>query len=578
MPATSSRRTRCSRSPTRCSAIRNGRRSIPTKTGSTCRACVDQPAFQARLQYRPDAQPALCRRARSAVRRELFAAIGGFDPRWDGTEEYDLALRLAERLGARRLRPCRRRALSPAVVNSGRTRRPVEAICADMPAIVQAHLDRLGIAATVEQGNPAHTCRVRYRHDGPDPLVSIIVPTKNQLGDAEALRRDRAQGHRVRELRDHHRRQRQRRGRCLRLSRQAIEDKFDEIGSRIRVLRHPGAFNYSAMNNRAVRESAQGEYLCLLNNDTAPLDGAWLGEMMALARRPEVGAVGAKLYLPRRPHPAWRRDPRRRLGFAGRPPLQPRARQFARLLGPAAGAAQDFSAVTAACLVTRRVGLGRGRRARRDRFRRLLQRCRLLPEAARGRAPRRMDAVRALAARGERQSPARRCREEGGRRQERAFRAREAGDVPADGCRGSPSTRPTTATCRRWGSASQSRPRARRPGIPISGRASGCWSTAPTATAAASTASSRRAAPCSNPAMSILHQTMRLLTAARSRAHGARQHRLPAPARIGADRGHRAGQADQRRIPRLRDGRSDHQPAAAERRIAPISRPISATG
>jgi hypothetical protein len=35
-----------------------------------------------------------------AVRRELFAEIGGFDPAWDGTEEYDLALRLAERLGA----------------------------------------------------------------------------------------------------------------------------------------------------------------------------------------------------------------------------------------------------------------------------------------------------------------------------------------------------------------------------------------------------------------------------------------------------------------------------------------------
>jgi hypothetical protein len=64
---------------------------------------------------------------------------------------------------------------------SGRSRRPAEAICADMPKIVQAHLDRQGIAATVEQGVPAHTCRVHYRHDGPEPLVSIIVPTKNQL-------------------------------------------------------------------------------------------------------------------------------------------------------------------------------------------------------------------------------------------------------------------------------------------------------------------------------------------------------------------------------------------------------------
>jgi len=47
-----------------------------------------------------------------------------------------------------------------------------------------------------------------------------------------------------------------------------------------------------------VREHAQGDYLCLLNNDAAPLDGAWLSEMMALARRPDVGAVGAKLFYP----------------------------------------------------------------------------------------------------------------------------------------------------------------------------------------------------------------------------------------------------------------------------------------
>ena len=115
-----------------------------------------------------------------AVRREVFAAIGGFDPAWDGTEEYDLALRLAERAGAEGFGHVAD-VLYHRLTLSGRSRRPIEAICADMTRIVQAHLDRLGIAATAEQGVPAHTCRVRYRHDGPDPLVSIIVPTKNQL-------------------------------------------------------------------------------------------------------------------------------------------------------------------------------------------------------------------------------------------------------------------------------------------------------------------------------------------------------------------------------------------------------------
>ena len=286
-----------------------------------------------------------------AVRRQTFAEIGGFDPAWDGTEEYDLALRLAERLGAKGFGHVAD-VLYHRLTTSGRSRRPAEAICADMPKIVQAHLNRQGVAATVEPGVPAHTCRIRYHHDGPDPLVSIIVPTKNQ---AAMLKRCVETVLRLTEYENYE---------LIivdngsdaadaRAYLQAIEDKYADIGSRIRVLRDPGPFNFSALNNKAVRETAQGEYLCLLNNDAAPLDGAWLGEMMALARRSDVGVVGAKLTYPdgRLQHggvilgvgwgsPAdhpYNGDPGNSIGYWGR------------LLVP-----QNFSAVTAACCVTRR--------------------------------------------------------------------------------------------------------------------------------------------------------------------------------------------------------------------------------
>jgi len=286
-----------------------------------------------------------------AVRRDLFAEIGGFDPRWEGTEEYDLALRLAETLGPAGFGHIAD-VLYHRLPSSGRTRRSVEAICADMPKIIQAHLDRLGVAATVEQGNPTHTCRVHYRHDGPEPLVSIIVPTKNQIAMLKrcvetVLKITEYQNYEIIIVDNGSDEQEA----CAYLD--AIEAKFDEIGGRIRVLRHPGEFNYAAMNNRAVREHAQGDYLCLLNNDAAPLDGAWLSEMMALARRPDVGAVGAKLFYPDghiqhggvilgvgwgspADHP-YNRDPGGSPGYWGR------------LL-----VVQDLSAVTAACLVTRR--------------------------------------------------------------------------------------------------------------------------------------------------------------------------------------------------------------------------------
>jgi GT2 family glycosyltransferase len=63
---------------------------------------------------------------------------------------------------------------------------------------------------------------------------------------------------------------------------------------RVRIASYPGTYNFSAINNFAVRE-AQGSYICLLNNDTQVIEPEWLTEMMRYAVRPKVGAVGAKL-------------------------------------------------------------------------------------------------------------------------------------------------------------------------------------------------------------------------------------------------------------------------------------------
>jgi O-antigen biosynthesis protein len=62
----------------------------------------------------------------------------------------------------------------------------------------------------------------------------------------------------------------------------------------VRVLPYDRPYNYSAINNFAVRE-APGPYVCLLNNDTEVIEPDWLTEMMRYAVRPIVGAVGAKL-------------------------------------------------------------------------------------------------------------------------------------------------------------------------------------------------------------------------------------------------------------------------------------------
>ena len=65
----------------------------------------------------------------------------------------------------------------------------------------------------------------------------------------------------------------------------------------VRVLREPGPFNFSTLNNVAAR-AATGDLLCLLNNDVEVLEPSWLQFLVAQALRPELGAVGARLLYP----------------------------------------------------------------------------------------------------------------------------------------------------------------------------------------------------------------------------------------------------------------------------------------
>ncbi len=71
---------------------------------------------------------------------------------------------------------------------------------------------------------------------------------------------------------------------------------IEQVGCdpRVRVVRWPHPFNYSAINNHAAR-FASGEYLCLLNNDIEVIEPRWLTELVREAVQPNVGAVGARL-------------------------------------------------------------------------------------------------------------------------------------------------------------------------------------------------------------------------------------------------------------------------------------------
>ena len=128
-------------------------------------------------------------------------------------------------------------------------------------------------------------------------------------------------------------------------------DYLARIDGRIaRVLRVPGEFNFPRLNNRAA-EVATGDVLCLINNDIKARDDGWLDEMLGRIAAEDVGAVGAMLVWPSGvvQHGGVVLGP----SFAAAHAFNDRIASDVGY-GDLLRVAHECSAVTAACLVTRR--------------------------------------------------------------------------------------------------------------------------------------------------------------------------------------------------------------------------------
>ena len=225
--------------------------------------------------------------------RPLLDAAGAYESReYDGAQDHDLFLRLTEK--ARKIEHIKQ-VLYIWRGHAGSTAAGMEAkpyaVEAGVRAI-DAQLARLGLPgkAMPVPGAPG-AFQVRYELTG-RPLVSVLIPNKDHTADLD---------------------------RCLTsLYQNAGYDNFEvlviennstdpateayyqtlpERFDRCRVVRYQGAFNFSAINNFGA-QFAKGEHLLLLNNDIEILSGDFLRELLSYSQRPDVGAVGAKLYYP----------------------------------------------------------------------------------------------------------------------------------------------------------------------------------------------------------------------------------------------------------------------------------------
>jgi GT2 family glycosyltransferase len=201
-----------------------------------------------------------------------------------------------------------------------------------------------GEPGTEVLAGPFGTASIRWPLPASAPLVSIIVPTRDQVALLKTC---------IRGLLD--------RTRYPNLEIVVADNDSCEPAAlaflaeisadpRVRVVTWPYPFNFSAINNFAAK-AARGAYLCLLNNDIEIIDEDWLSELMRYAVRSESGAIGAKLlYLDRTiQHAGVTVGMGNAAGHAHRGLPERAAGHFAHAL-----VAHRVIAVTAACLVVRR--------------------------------------------------------------------------------------------------------------------------------------------------------------------------------------------------------------------------------
>ncbi|MEY8017665.1 glycosyltransferase family 2 protein [Mycobacterium servetii] len=226
--------------------------------------------------------------------RRLVRDVGGFREGWEGSQDYDLALRCIERVKREQIIHIPKVLYHWRAITGSTALAPGEKSYAHVAAMksINAHLERQGVEACVTPiPDRGGNSRLSYQLREPEPSVSIIIPTRN---GGEVLRRCLSS---IRERTDYSNYE------IVIVNNRSDEqdtiDLLEREGRRPhqRVIVFDEPFNFSRLNNTAAKQSAF-EILVFLNDDTEIITAGWLRELVSLAIQPGVGAVGAMLYYP----------------------------------------------------------------------------------------------------------------------------------------------------------------------------------------------------------------------------------------------------------------------------------------
>lgn len=277
------------------------------------------------------------------VKKEIIDSVGMLRSEYDGAQDHDFILRCTE--VAKHIYHI------PKVLYHWRCH--IESTAANPESklyafeagrkAVEEHYKRVGIPAKAEHSNFYGMFRTKYCWEE-KPLISIIIPNKDHIDDLKKCMDsiDEKSTYRNYEF--------------VIVENNSTEEEtfsyYKQLESRenVNVLYYEGGFNFSRINNFGVKH-AKGDYLLLLNNDTEIIAPECLEELLGYCMRDDVGIVGAKLCYPD--------DTIQHagvvIGFSGMAghTFIESSRYDIGYMGRII-CAQDYSAVTAACMMTKR--------------------------------------------------------------------------------------------------------------------------------------------------------------------------------------------------------------------------------
>ena len=280
-----------------------------------------------------------------AVNRDLLEEVGQFHQEFDGAQDYHLISRCTQKA---------RKHHHTSNVQHPRLSHPTPPPptpaphTSPLPAVaraIQAHFDRLGIGTeSIEKGVDYGKYHVRFRIEG-EPLVSVIIPNKDHAGDLDICLKSLMEKATYRNLE------------YVLLENNSTDpetfayyETLKKEHHNVKVGTWERECNYPAINNFGVKY-ADRAYLHFLNNDTEIIEPDTIQEMLGYCQREDVGAVGARLL--------YQDDTIQHagvvVGFGGIAEHtfiglnKSENSYFHRAM-----CAQDYSAVTAACMMTQR--------------------------------------------------------------------------------------------------------------------------------------------------------------------------------------------------------------------------------